>query len=217
MNYVLSVGFQLLDRGFIPDVVTRFFIRRMLYTERLCLVPSSVQSIQAQEEAFIADLRSMKRIAMQTERANAQHYEVPAEFFLTVLGPRLKYSACEFGEGKTLAQAENDTFQLYGKRADLHDGMRVLDVGCGWGSLTLWLLETYPKMLVSCISNSESQKQFIEDKARKKGYFNRLTAIKCDINDFDMPENSFDRIMSLEMFEHCKGYEILFERLNRWL
>ena len=90
-------------------------------------------------------------------------------------------------------------------------------VGCGWGSLTLYLLEAYPNMHVSCVSNSESQKEFIEGQARKRGFANRLTAIKCDINDFQLAENSFDRIMSLEMFEHCKNYEMLYSRLNRWL
>ncbi len=147
VHAVLGVAFALLDRGFLPDVITRFGVRHLLQTERLDIVKRlGVEKVQEQEERFIQELRRYKTIAVETEKANEQHYEVPTEFFRLCLGPRLKYSSCEWRPGcKTLAEAENHTFETYAQRAQLEDGMSILDLGCGWGSLSLWLLEHFPK------------------------------------------------------------------------
>ncbi len=144
---VLAFAFALLDRGLLPDALLRFGVRHLLETERLApLKQLSVDRLQEQEEAFIAELKRHKTIAVETEKANEQHYEVPTEFFRLCLGPRLKYSSCEWNAGVSeLSEAENATFRSYAKRAQLEEGMRILDLGCGWGSLSLWLLEHVPR------------------------------------------------------------------------
>jgi cyclopropane-fatty-acyl-phospholipid synthase len=144
---VLSFAFSLLDRGLLPDVLLRFGVRHMLETERLApLKALSVDRVQELEETFIGELKRHKTIAVETEKANEQHYEVPTEFFRLCLGPRLKYSSCEWNAGtKELSVAENQTFATYAKRAQLEEGMSILDLGCGWGSLTLWLMEHIPR------------------------------------------------------------------------
>lgn len=143
---------------------------------------------------------------------------MPAHFFLLTLGPRLKYSACEFDVGSTLTRAEDATFDLYAVRAQLVDGMTILDMGCGWGSLSLWLLEKYPNTKVISVSNSTGQRQFIEGLAGRRGFANRLRVITANIAEFDSLETaSLDRVMSIEMLEHCKNYGKLFDRVSRWL
>ncbi len=180
---MLGFAFALLERGLLPDFVTRFGVRNLLESERIRIFQiKGVERIQEQEEQFVADLRRVSAIALETDAANEQHYEVPTSFFQLALGPRLKYSSCEFATpSTTLAQAEEATFSSYAKKARLEDGMRfdvleicvcfekkkwfknsILDVGCGWGSLTLWLLERFPNTSVYSVSNSATQRAFIE-------------------------------------------------------
>lgn len=154
-------------------------------------------------------------IASTPEKANEQHYELPSEFFQTVLGKRLKYSGCIFGPGvNNLDEAETHTLAVYCSRAQLKDGHHVMDLGCGWGSLGLYILENYPRCTVTCVSNSTTQKKYIE--AACGPYQNRLTVITADANIFSTTDR-FDRIMTIEMFEHMKNYNALFKKVSSWL
>src|SRR5205085_8158171 len=144
-------------------------------------------------------------LAVATDLANSQHYEVPAEFFETVLGPRLKYSGCLYeNEHATLAQAEEAMLALTCGRAEIEDGMDVLDLGCGWGSLSLWIAEKYPECRVTALSNSAVQRSFIEGRCRERGLTN-VTVVTANIDGYHT-ERMFDRIVSIEMFEHVRNY-----------
>jgi cyclopropane-fatty-acyl-phospholipid synthase len=155
-------------------------------------------------------------IAVQTAAANEQHYEVPAKFFEAVLGPRLKYSSCYYPNSQTtLAEAEEAMLAITCERADLVDGHDVLELGCGWGSLTLWMAERYPNSHITTVSNSASQRLFIESRAREMGLAN-VRIITADINAF-VPPGAYDRIVSVEMFEHLRNWPLMFSRLGRWM
>ena len=173
--------------------------------------------------AFVQELRGMP-VAINTADANEQHYEVPAEYFLKCLGPRLKYSSCLYPEGSSwsstpLQAAEDAMLELYCKRAELADGQSFLELGCGWGSLCLFLAERFPRSTVVAVSNSNSQREHIMGEARRKGLGN-LEVITADLVDF-APEGhgsaAYDRVLSVECFEHMKNYEVLFERIHGWL
>ncbi|XP_065051146.1 uncharacterized protein LOC135680867 [Rhopilema esculentum] len=156
-------------------------------------------------------------VAINTEDANEQHYEVPTEFFLECLGKRMKYSSALWPDGvKTLDESEDRMLALVCERAQVEDAQKVLDLGCGWGVTGLWILEKYPNCTVFCVSNSRTQKQFIESQAKRKGFADRLTCITADANLFDTNER-FDRIISIEMFEHMKNYEVLMRQVAKWL
>jgi cyclopropane-fatty-acyl-phospholipid synthase len=170
----------------------------------------------ARQEAFVELLRTAP-IAEQVEKPNEQHYEVPAEFFRLVLGPRLKYSCCLWPEGvETIAAAEDAMLALTCERAGVEDGMELLDLGCGWGSLTFWLLERYPTARVLAVSNSRTQRAFIASEAERRGLHRRLEVVTADANAFDT-ERRFDRVLSVEMLEHMRNYESLFARVRSWL
>ena len=155
-------------------------------------------------------------IAPIPEKANEQHYEVPAEFFAEVLGLHRKYSCCYWPSGaQTLDQAEAAALRATCERAQLADGLRILELGCGWGSLTLWMARHYPRSQVTAVSNSHSQRLYIESQARALGLEN-VEVITADMNDFEI-DAGFDRVVSLEMFEHMRNYRALFERVHRWL
>ena len=173
-------------------------------------------------DAVAARQRDLRRrlaaspVAIRTEAANEQHYEVPAEFFELCLGPRLKYSSCLFSPGVTsLATAEDDMLALTCERAGLRDGQDVLELGCGWGSLTLWMAERYPASRITAVSNSTGQRHFIEAQARERGLAN-VEVITADVNELQMARD-FDRIVSVEMLEHVKNHPALFARIARWL
>ncbi len=152
-------------------------------------------------------------IAVHTEAANAQHYEVPAEFFALVLGPRRKYSCCLYEDGaETLAEAEERALQVTAEHADLGNGQRILELGCGWGSLSLWMAERFPASTVTAVSNSHSQRRFILDEARRRGLAN-LDVVTADMNTFH-PEPGFDRVVSVEMFEHMANWRPLLSRIR---
>lgn len=168
------------------------------------------------KKKFITRLRDSP-VAIETEKANEQHYEVPTELFLTILGKRLKYSGCQWPEGvDSLEQAEDLSLQSYCDKAGLEDGHSVLDLGCGWGSLSLYICEKYPKCKVTCVSNSNTQRQLIQNRAQTLGYQGRLECITADANVFTTAKR-FDRIFSIEMFEHMKNYDILMQRVSSWL
>lgn len=174
--------------------------------------------IEAQE-ARLKKLLELKRtgpVAEVPAKANEQHYELPEAFFGLVLGPRRKYSGCLFETPETtLAEAEEAMLALSCERAQVADGMEILELGCGWGSLTLWLGEKYPNAKITAVSNSHGQRGYIEAQAKERGITN-LTVITADVNDFD-PAGTFDRVMSIEMFEHMRNWKELLRRVSTWL
>ena len=166
--------------------------------------------------AYVADLRQ-RSIAEHPAAANDQHYEVPAQFFRYALGPAMKYSACLYPTGReSLREAEQRMLDLYIERARLADGQDILELGCGWGSLSLHLAERFPRARIMGVSNSRSQRAYIQAEARRRG-INNLLILTCDMNWFDAPANHFDRVISIEMFEHMKNYQRLLRHIARWL
>lgn len=206
---------QLAEMGFIPDTLIRIGIRRLLQN-RLRAVSRTSDAHRARATAeFAAELRASP-LAVATDAANQQHYEVPAEFFEFVLGPRLKYSCCHYGGAETLlGDAEDEMLRVTCERAEIVDGMSVLELGCGWGSLTLWMAEKFPNSRIVAVSNSASQREFIESKARTHG-FDNVQVITADMREFEC-DDQFDRIVSVEMFEHMRNYELLLHRVSNWL
>jgi cyclopropane-fatty-acyl-phospholipid synthase len=170
----------------------------------------------APADALVEELRGSE-IAIETAAANAQHYEVPPAFFERVLGPHLKYSSCYWPDGVTsLASAEHAMLELTAERAGLEDGQDVLDLGCGWGSFSLWAAAKYPASRFTAISNSGPQRTHIEKLARERGLAN-LTVRTADVRQLELPAARFDRIVSIEMFEHMRNYAVLLKRIASWL
>jgi cyclopropane-fatty-acyl-phospholipid synthase len=206
----------LVESNRVPDLLLRAGIRRLLARRLREEGAGGVEAVQQRQEAFLAAMRAAP-IALATEAANRQHYEVPPEFFRLVLGPRLKYSGCLWQPGtRTLGQAEEDMLALTCARAGLADGQQVLELGCGWGSLTLWMLERYPSSRVLAVSNSAPQREFILARARERGLDARLELRTADMNAFDAGRR-FDRVVSVEMFEHMRNWEVLLARVAGWL
>ena len=206
---------ELLEKGVVPDPLVRLGIRRLLAGK---LREETRPTIEAQKAALLAHVAELKTlpIAIETKAANEQHYEVPSRFFEYVLGKRLKYSSCLFESGVTkLDDAEERMLALTCQRAELQDGQRILELGCGWGSLSLWMAEHYPNARITGVSNSATQKLHIDRQASERGLTN-LTIITRDMNVFDIDE-TFDRVVSVEMFEHMKNYQVLLAKVARWL
>ncbi len=210
MNALITLA----EKGLIPDPLIARGIRHLCKTRRLDEIPQGEAFVQY-EKKLVQQL-SQGPIAINTQEANEQHYEVPPAFFERVLGPRLKYSSCYFPQANTtLAEAEEYMLKLTCKRAQLKDGESILELGCGWGSLTLWMAEHFPNSKITALSNSADQRKFIESRLLKLGNKN-VTIVTCDINDFEF-NNQVDRIVSLEMFEHMRNYRELFRRVSTWL
>ncbi len=209
----LAVGWT--ESGVLPDPIVRAGIRR-LNRQRLDDIHSSdIARVSDQLETFVARMR-VAEIAPVPQLANQQHYELPAEFFARVLGKHGKYSCCYWDETtQSLDQAEATALGICCQRAGIEQGMTVLDLGCGWGSLSLWIASKYPQTRVVAVSNSRPQRNWILDRARERG-LNNITVITADMNDF-APEQTFDRIVSVEMFEHMRNYPELFRRIASWL
>jgi cyclopropane-fatty-acyl-phospholipid synthase len=211
---------DLCERGLIPDSLTRAGMRSLM-KQRLRDEGNWDGELRAGRfSRFLDELRASP-IAVETGAANQQHYEVPAEFFHLHLGPLLKYSCCLYPSGgETLAQGGEAMLALYAERAGLRDGMRILDLGCGWGSLSLWLAEKYPNASIVGLSNSHGQREFIQRRAAGRGLRN-LSILTGNVVDFDFPADGvpaqFDRVLSIEMFEHMKNYGLLLARIARWL
>lgn len=205
----------LVDRAVLPDFVIRAGIRRVV-AERLREQRAGGPAALAERlERLAASLRCAP-IAVATEAANRQHYEVPSAFFEHVLGPRLKYSASWWPEGvRTLTDAEAAMLALTVERAEIRDGQSVLDLGCGWGALTLHTAATFPTCRVMAVSNSRSQGEFLQARASVLGLTN-VAVVTADINTFD-PGRRFDRVVSVEMLEHVRNHRALFRRIARWL
>ena len=206
---------ELVENGRIPDLLTRAGIR-LLLLQRL---REQTQEDPDQEwQAMMTFVEEMRQspIALHTQEANEQHYELPSRFFELVLGPHLKYSCCHFPESVTeLEHAEASMLDLTCERAQLQDGQQILELGCGWGSLSLWMAKHYPNSSILAVSNSRPQREFIESRAQELGLTN-LSVQTCDMNDFTT-EQHFDRVVSVEMFEHMRNWQSLLERISNWL
>lgn len=206
---------DLLESNAIPDPLVRIGIRHLLGET---LKRLDLGDPEAEQAALLAHVEELKAspIAIQTAAANEQHYEVPTSFYEFALGPRLKYSSAYWDETTAdLGQAEERMLALTCERADLVDGQRVLELGCGWGSLSLWMAEKYPASTIVAVSNSRTQKLHIDAQAAARGLTN-LTIITADMNVFDL-DQTFDRIVSVEMFEHMKNYRTLLHKIAGWL
>jgi cyclopropane-fatty-acyl-phospholipid synthase len=206
----------LLEKDLLPDFAIRSGIRQLLNQRIKEETRAAGNDPERHLEDYAEDLRR-RAIAENTEAANEQHYEVPTEFYQMCLGPRLKYSGCLFLTGEeTLKEAEEAMLALYVERGQLADGQEILELGCGWGSLSLYMAERFPSSQVTAVSNSRTQRCFIEDEARLRCLDN-LRVITADMNSFDVSEGRFDRVVSIEMFEHMKNYERLLANISRWL
>jgi cyclopropane-fatty-acyl-phospholipid synthase len=211
---------DLCERGYIPDGLARIGMRQLMKRRLIDEASQDGEARSQRYNRFVAELRASP-IAIETTAANEQHYEVPAEFFHLHLGPRLKYSCALYPSGReTLAEAEEQMLRLYAERAQLVDGQRMLDVGCGWGSLSLWLAARFPQSEIVGLSNSHGQREFILARAAERGLAN-LRIVTGNIVDIEFPVDGiapgFDRVLSIEMFEHMKNYGLLLAKIARWM
>ncbi|HEV8268329.1 MAG TPA: cyclopropane-fatty-acyl-phospholipid synthase family protein [Thermoanaerobaculia bacterium] len=205
----------LLTRGLVPDALVRLRIRALLRERLRDEKAGDAEEVQRRHEALVREMRGSP-VALDTKAANDQHYEVPPEFFRLVLGKRLKYSSALFPSGvTTLDAAEEAMLQTTCERAGLADGQRILELGCGWGSLSLYAAERFPSAEIVGVSNSHDQRAFIERAAESRGLSN-LTVKTADMNVF-APEGTFDRVVSVEMFEHMRNWAALLSRVASWM
>lgn len=198
---------NLLIKDKIPDFLIRSGIRNLLKQR---LRDENKGNVAANQENLMQLIEKLKSspIAVETDAANAQHYEVPTEFYKCCLGSHLKYSSGYWKEGvKDIDTSEKDMLELTCQRAELNDGQSVLELGCGWGSLSLYMAEKFPKSAFTVVSNSKTQKLFIDEQASARGLKN-LTVVTTNINDFK-PAKTYDRVVSVEMFEHMRNYRKL--------
>jgi cyclopropane-fatty-acyl-phospholipid synthase len=199
------------ERVPLPDLVIRAAIQRLCSRTATRLARGNAES-----DAVFADEMAARAIAEHADAANAQHYEVPAAFFALVLGPNRKYSSCFYkGPESTLQEAEEEALRQTAAHADLADGQSILELGCGWGSLSLWMARQFRNAEITAVSNSHSQRLYIEAEAAVRGLKN-LRVITQDMNVFD-PQQKFDRIVSVEMFEHMMNWRELMTRVKSWL
>jgi len=206
----------LAERGLLPDALIRLGVRR-LCARRLRAEAAGGAAVQEQRLQHRLALLRAGPLALNTDAANAQHYELPPDFFVQCLGPRLKYSCAYYPRGsETLAQAEEAMLELYGERAELADGQQILELGFGWGSLTLWMAARYPHARILAVSNSLAQGAFVEARCREQGLAN-VRVVTVDVNQLALPAGAFDRCVSIEMFEHMRNYETLLARIAGWL
>ncbi|KMT17897.1 hypothetical protein BVRB_2g034270 [Beta vulgaris subsp. vulgaris] len=217
MAYTATTKLMLgaLERNLLPDAIIRKLTRLLLASRLRSSYKSSSQLQLSHLIHFVHSLKEMP-IAIQTDTAKSQHYELPTSFFKLVLGKHLKYSCCYFSDKQTnLDDAEKVMLDLYCERSGIEDGHTVLDVGCGWGSLSLYIAQKYSNCKVTGICNSTTQKAHIEDRCRELQLKN-VEIIVADISTFEM-EGSYDRILSIEMFEHMKNYRDLLKKISNWM
>lgn len=211
----MQAGVELAERGWLPDWLMRFGIRRLLRARLRLEATFGTEGLDQRHRDFVAELRESP-IALHVDSANDQHYEVPPAYFELVLGPHRKYSSCFWTDDQSdLQRAEAAMLELTCERAAISDGQEILELGCGWGSLSLWMAERFPHSHILAVSNSNSQRDFIESQARLRGLAN-LVVETCDMNLF-ATDRTFDRVVSVEMFEHMRNFELLFARIASWL
>ena len=203
------------ERGWLPDAVLRGGMRRLL-AERLVEIHDDDPAAAAAAGVEFAAGLLQAPVAVFTDKANEQHYELPPEFFGGALGRHRKYSSCWWPQGVTsLDEAEAAALTATCAHAGLADGQNILELGCGWGSLTLWMAAHYPRARITAVSNSNSQRAYIEAEAARRGLAN-VRIITCDMNVF-ASEDRFDRVVSVEMFEHMRNWPEMFRRVSAWL
>ena len=199
---------SLAESGFIPDALIKI-AARYISNRRL------IEQSDDENKDKIISVLSRGVVAEKTHNANEQHYEVPPEFFNYVLGTNLKYSCSLFDDVDSLDDAEESMLKLYIDRADIKDGHEVLDLGCGWGSFSLYVAERYPDINITSVSNSSDQIAYIKNEAHKKGLSN-IKAFRMDVNNLEL-NKKYDRIVSIEMFEHLRNYKLILNYLNHAL
>ncbi|WP_052668260.1 SAM-dependent methyltransferase [Nitriliruptor alkaliphilus] len=214
-----------IDRGLLPDPLLRASIRRLLRARRGAITAGGAEARSQRKRALLRELAEAP-LAIHTDEANEQHYEVPTELFELMLGPHLKYSSGYWPETSgelTLADAEEAMLRLTCDHAGLADGQDVLELGCGWGSLTLWMAERYPTSRITAVSNSATQREHIEKQAALRGLDN-VRVLTCDVNALGVDAHadvvtpaSFDRVVTVEMFEHVRNHGALTGRIATWL
>ena len=215
MSTVTSRAISWTESGLVPDSVIRSGIRRLL-ENKLAEIHADDIEIAAQTTNDFVRMMNASPVALVPDLANEQHYEVPAAFYDQVLGRHRKYSCGYWPEGvDTLDASELAALEETVARAGIEDGMQVLDLGCGWGSVSLYVAERFPNANVLSVSNSNSQREYIAARAAERGLTN-IEVVTCDMNDFST-ERRFDRIVSVEMFEHMRNYGALFDRIHEWL
>lgn len=215
MSAVIKKAVGWTELGLVPDTVIRAGIRRLLEHKRREIRADDLEYAANELNHFVT-MMNRSPIALVPELANEQHYEVPSDFFEQVMGQHLKYSCGYWPAGvETLTESEQAALDVTVKRAGIQDGMQVLDLGCGWGSLSLYIAETFPTASVTAVSNSSSQREYICRQARKR-HLQNIDVIVQDMNDFDS-KNRFDRVVSVEMFEHMRNYGEMFHSISRWL
>ncbi|MDH5240585.1 MAG: class I SAM-dependent methyltransferase, partial [Gammaproteobacteria bacterium] len=215
MRAITAQAVSWTESGILPDTVIRAGIRRLLESKRKEIHSGDIEYAAKATNRFV-EMMNESPIALLPEIANEQHYEVPAGFFTEVMGDHRKYSCCYWpAHVGNLSEAEVAALELTVKRAGIQDGMKVLDLGCGWGSLSLWIAEHFPNSSVTSVSNSTSQRDFILKLAGERSIEN-IDVVVCDMNDFST-EQRFDRVVSIEMFEHMRNYGELFRRIDNWL
>jgi len=212
---------KIVASGILPDPVLRFAVRRLLAKKIKNQEIKDIEKRQQELLEFIDRLKKMP-IAVETDAANEQHYELPPQFFEEILGENLKYSCCLFEDNwiraelpQNLDEAEKKMLDLSCERAELKDGQKILELGCGWGSLTIYMAEKYPNAEIKAISNSQNQIEYIEGRLEERGLDN-VSLEAADINYFKT-EEKFDRVVSIEMFEHMRNYEKLISKIEAFL
>ncbi|MCB1324156.1 MAG: class I SAM-dependent methyltransferase [Spirochaetales bacterium] len=205
---------RLLERGLLPDFLIRLGIRSLLRVRLRQERQPTLEQEEERNQALFAKLRQ-SAIAVHTQDANDQHYELPPEFFELVLGKNRKYSSAYYEGAQSLDAAEDHMLRLTAGRADLKDGQQILELGCGWGSLTIFMARSFPRARITAVSNSAPQRIYIEQKLAEQGLQN-VRVITADMNEFAAP-GRYDRVVSVEMFEHMRNYELLFGRIAEWL
>jgi cyclopropane-fatty-acyl-phospholipid synthase len=213
---LLKAALELTEKGVVPDILIRQGIRSLCHQRLRQQAGTDCESEQEALTRFI-EITRKSPVAPVPEKANEQHYELPPAFFEKILGRMLKYSCCFWPSGvMDLNAAEVEALRVTCERARLEDGQDILELGCGWGALTLWMAKHYPSARITAVSNSASQREFIEGKITGAG-FNNVQVITADMNDFDTQDHRFDRVVSLEMFEHMRNYEELLRRISGWM
>ncbi len=211
----MSLAIQLAEAGKLPDVLVRKGIRQLVATRLADISANDCEAGMASLSTFVTNMRGAA-IAPVPELANAQHYEVPAEFFHLSLGAQRKYSSCFWmPETKNLDEAEILALNQTCDHADIKDGQSILELGCGWGSLSLWMATHYPNAQITGVSNSNSQREYIMHLAKSMGVTN-LNILTADMNVFEAP-STYDRVVSVEMFEHMRNWQVLYGKVASWL
>jgi len=212
---MISLLIKLSEKQLIPDFAIRYGIRMLLKKRLDSLVSNNPETNIQNKIDFIHKMNSSK-IALVPELANKQHYEIPANFYKYCLGRHRKYSSCYWEDNtKNLDEAELLSLKLTTQHAKLTNGQNILELGCGWGSLTLWMAKKFPKSKITAVSNSSSQKTHILEQAKKRN-LNNISIITEDMNKFN-PKTRYDRIVSVEMIEHMRNHRQLFKKINTWL